>query len=449
MPPITIDTLRPLSFLSFRFLFGKPPKAQKSNTIHTKHSAFWGAVIGISVSIIPLYIVLFVSNGMIQGITDRYLETKTSHLQLSLPFNMDSATRTKIQQNIFKLTGVTSANFEVDGIGLAASSAGSTSAQIRGLDKSIVHDEGFQKFITVDSGEMFPTRQSEAVLGRYLARALGVNVGDTITLITLRGANEEQMLPKLSIFRVVGVVSSGYRELDANWFIIQAQTALRLLNPSTAYSFIGIKIGQPYSSELNNIAAEIRKEMPAWGLSNESGATIQSWRDIERSLFSSFSSTKSVLILIMVIAIIIAAINLASALTTYVVEHRMEIAILRSYGVSSRQTAAIFLIGGTTTGALGCIPGRAVGILISVYITEIIHGIQAVINFVSKLLTPSSHSITLLNPDYYLEHIPISMNWNYIVLILVSGIVISALVSLIPAVKSSRIAPAELIRHGE
>jgi lipoprotein-releasing system permease protein len=70
------------------------------------------------------------------------------------------------------------------------------------------------------------------VLGRYLARALGVNVGDSVSLITLRNADEAQMLPKLSIFRVAGIVSSGYRELDANWFIIQSEAALRLLNPS-------------------------------------------------------------------------------------------------------------------------------------------------------------------------------------------------------------------------
>jgi lipoprotein-releasing system permease protein len=450
MHQIKADNLRPLSFLGFRFLFGKPAQTQEAAALHhVRHSAFWGAVLGIGISIVPLYIVLFVSNGMIQGITDRYLETKTSHLQLSLPFNLNGETREKIQQDILGLQDVTTASFEVDGIGLAASSSGSISAQIRGMDQSVLKDEGFTKFIQVDDGAMFPERQNEAVLGRYLAKALGVNAGDTVTLITLRssGGDEAQMLPKLSIFRVAGIVSSGYRELDANWFIVQSETALRLLNPSTAYTFIGIKTMHPYGAELNTVASEIADQMARAGLSGIPGVDVRSWRDIERSLFASFSSTKSILILIMAIAILVASINLASALTTYVMEHRTEIAILRSFGVSPQQTAAIFLVGGAATGTLGCIVGSAVGIFISFYINQILRGVQAAINFVLKLWVPALHPMTLLNPDYYLEHIPIHINWNYIIFILGAGIVVSALVSLVPAIKSSHIAPAELIRH--
>lgn len=450
MHTIKAHRLQPLVFLGFRFLFGKPLRNSSAPTAHRgKHGAFWGAVLGISVSIVPLYIVLFVSNGMIQGITDRYLETKTSHLQLSLPLGVSGETREKLQQDILGLKGVVSTSFEVDGVGLAASPGGSVSAQVRGLDRSVVADPGFKKFIQVDSGGIFPERQNEAVLGRYLARALGVGVGDTVTLITLSDAYEGQMVPKLNIFRVAGIVSSGYRELDANWFIVQSETALRLLNPSTAHAFIGVKTTDPYGPTLNGIASEIHDQLVQSGLSGIPGFSIRIWRDIEHSLFASFSSTKSTLILIMAIAIIVAAVNLGSALTTYVIEHRTEIAVLRACGVSAQQTASIFLLGGAATGTLGCIAGSAVGIFISFYINQILSGIQAAINFVSRLLAPASHPVTLLNPDYYLEHIPISIDWNYIILIVGVGIAVSALVSLVPAVKSSRVAPAELIRHGE
>jgi len=80
--------------LSFWKALGKPLRNSSTPTAHRgRHGAFWGAVLGISVSIVPLYIVLFVSNGMIQGITDRYLEAKTSHLQLSLPLGVSEDTR--------------------------------------------------------------------------------------------------------------------------------------------------------------------------------------------------------------------------------------------------------------------------------------------------------------------------------------------------------------------
>jgi lipoprotein-releasing system permease protein len=210
---------------------------------------------------------------------------------------------------------------------------------------------------------------------------------------------------------------------------------------------MGIKISKPYGSDLDRIASEVSRAGQKYGLTSEQGARVRTWREIEKSLFQSFSSTRSVLVLIMVIAIIVAALNLASALTTFVIEHRAEIAIIRSFGVSRTQAALIFLLGGTATGAIGCIAGSLAGIAISIFINQIISGMQAILGFASRLLSADRQTIQLLNPDYYLEHIPITMDWRFVVLILLSGIALSAIASILPAMKSTSIAPAELIRH--
>ena len=447
MHQVKNPNIRPLTFVGLRLLFGRPVNEQYNDLYRARHSVFWGAVLGIGISLVPLYIVLFVSNGMIQGITDRYLETKTSHLQMSLPFSFDATQRNALTQDVSRMPGIISTSFEVDGIGLAASQNGSTSAQIRGLDGAVLQDKGFNRFISVDEGQMYPNRQNEVVLGRYLARKLEVKTGDSVTLITLRSNDSTNYLPKLAVFRVAGIISSGYRELDANWFIIQSDAALRLLNSATAYAFMGIKISKPYGSDLDRIASEVSRAGQKYGLTSEQGARVRTWREIEKSLFQSFSSTRSVLVLIMVIAIIVAALNLASALTTFVIEHRAEIAIIRSFGVSRTQAALIFLLGGTATGAIGCIAGSLAGIAISIFINQIISGMQAILGFASRLLSADRQTIQLLNPDYYLEHIPITMDWRFVVLILLSGIALSAIASILPAMKSTSIAPAELIRH--
>lgn len=439
--------VKPLAFLGLRFLFGRPVREQSKSTGGLKHSPFWGAVLGISISIIPLYIVIFVSNGMIRGITDRYLETKSYHLQALLPFDSSMGKRQELQRDVRTLPSVISASLEVDGLGLAASSAGSVSAQIRGLDQSIERDEGYLHFIHIDAGVLYPKAQNEAILGRYLARALQVKVGDSVTLITLRRAQNEAILPKISIYRVGGIISTGYRELDANWFIVQYGAATRILNAETAYSFLGIKVADPYGANLNSVGSEVAKNMLREDLTSNAAISVQTWRTTEQGLFQSFSSTRSVLILIMALAVIIAAINLASALTTYVLEHRQEIAVLKSYGLSRSQAATIFLIGGTSTGALGILAGSTVGICISIYINQIILGAQIVINFITRLFSPEVNPIALLNPDYYLEYIPIHFNWTYPLIILGVSILSSALVSIIPALKSASIAPSELIRH--
>jgi len=437
-----------LLFLGLRFLLGKRSGSIKGRkTGETKHGTFWGAVLGVGISIIPLYIVIFISNGMIQGITDRYLETKTSHLQAVIPFSLGNETRRALSRSILELQGVLSASFEIDGLGLAASNHGSASAQIRGLEETIVQDVGFRRFMHIDDGLLFPKSQNEVVMGKYLAKALQLKVGDTVTLITQRNGNSEMLLPKMSIFRVAGIVSTGYRELDANWFIIQRAAAERILNAETAYEFLGIKVLEPYSATLDSIASNVDEKMKQLGLSDESFSSVRKWPSIEQGLFKSFSSTKSILIFIMALAVIIAAINLSSALTTYVMEHWRDIAILRSFGASRRQTAAVFLFGGTIIGSIGCIIGSAIGVFTSIYINQILNGIQAVINFLSRQFEPGANPIRILNPDYYLEYIPISFDWRYVLIIVIASISASALVSLVPALKSASIAPAELIRH--
>lgn len=437
---------RPLAFLGLRFLFGRPADGREHRGPRLRHSPFWGAVLGISISIIPLYIVIFVSNGMIRGITDRYLETKTSHLQAMLPFDAPAEKILSLRGDAQTVPGVRFASPEIDGLGLAASGAGSVSAQIRGLDESVMQDPGFTRYVEVDSGARYPSALNEVVAGRYLARALQLEVGDTVTLITLRGSSGAALLPKIGVFRVAGIVSTGYRELDANWFIIQYSAARRALNAETSYSFLGIKVQDPYGSELDAVSAAVAEDMRRLGLATDSAA-VRSWRTSEQGLFQSFASTRSVLILIMALAVIIAAINLASALTTYVLEHRLEIAVLKSYGLSRAQAATIFLIGGTATGALGILAGSAAGIGISLSINQLIAGLQRMLNLAQSLLAPGSSPTPLLNPDYYLEHIPIDFSWTYPLVIAAVSILASAAVSIVPALKSASIAPSELLRR--
>lgn len=437
----------PLAFVIFRMLFGRPNLNRNARADKLRHSAFWGAMLGIGISLVPLYIVLFVSNGMIQGITDRYLETSTYHIQISIPFDAPPEKLTAAIGDILKIPSIRSAVHEIDGIALAASPAGSMSAQLRGLDRRIAEDPGFRTFITVDEGAMMPASSGEAVLGRYLAKTLKLKTGDTFTLLTLRSSEDHALLPKTKIFRVAGIVSTGYRELDERWCIVEASTAGQLLNPSTAYAFIGIKTANAYARDFSGLLDSVSRTASLHGFSPDQGLVPRAWYQIERSLFKSFSSTRAVLILIMALAIIIAVINLASAMTTFVIEHRTEIAILRSYGTSASQTARIFLLGGTVTGAVGCIAGSMTGVLISYFINDILRVIESVLQLVSALGGRGSVPVRLLNPDYYLERIPVAIDWRAVIVITGCGILLSALASLIPASKSAEIAPAELIRH--
>lgn len=171
---------------------------------------------------------------------------------------------------------------------------------------------------------------------------------------------------------------------------------------------------------------------------------------IERSLFRSFEVTRSTLLFIMAIAIAVAAINLSSALLTFVADHTTEIAILRSYGASSHSIGAIFLWSGMLTGAVGTLAGVILGIALSLFINPIIHGMEWIINAFNALAAVAAGQpplpIRLLDPAYYLEKIPVTVNFAEIMVITAASLLVCIIASLMPARKASKISVLELFR---
>ena len=156
-------------------------------------------------------------------------------------------------------------------------------------------------------------------------------------------------------FRVRGIVSAGYRELDALWAFVDIGAGSRILSGDASRSFIGIKTADPYHG-LGAVAAGAQGTLgPEWNVSP--------WTQIEYNLFKSFQTTRSLLILVMALAVGVAAINVGSALVMLVLERRREIAILKSAGASSSAIGLVFLLAGLATGGIGTLLGIAIGAL--------------------------------------------------------------------------------------
>ncbi|MFA5853210.1 MAG: FtsX-like permease family protein, partial [Spirochaetales bacterium] len=176
----------------------------------------------------------------------------------------------------------------------------------------------------------------------------------------------------------------------------------------------------------------------------------RTWPEIERSLYKSFGTTKSMLLFIMGIALIIAAVNLGSALSTFVAEHSMEIAVLRSVGATDAALKLIFVGAGLITGSIGTFLGLSLGLFISWNVNYLITGIEWLVTIFNTAIAFAggypSVPLKLLDPAYYLEKIPISIDFAQIALIAALSIALSAAASLIPALKASRISVQELIR---
>jgi len=186
------------------------------------------------------------------------------------------------------------------------------------------------------------------------------------------------------------------------------------------------------------------------------GVRVASWREIEYARLASFATTKALLLFIMALVVIVASVNVSSSVLMIIIERREELGILGSLGAGPRPLSLSFLAAGFSTGLAGTIIGIAVGLLVAVNINAVITGLEWLINLgisiaslVRESFAPSAarfEPVTLFNSAYYLKTIPVSIQPSEIGLVAVGSLVLSALASYLPAARSARTRPLDVLR---
>jgi lipoprotein-releasing system permease protein len=438
--------LGPAFLVAARCLFGAPVEG---STLRGRRGERYlrGAILGVALSLVPLIVVLVVADGMIEGITARYIEVGTYHLQAQ---NFESTSYDQLldtAQQASQIEGVSAAFAEMQGYGVALLGARTSGVALRAVDPAFLEDPGVLRYLKCLDGELRLGSSNEILLGNYLAKSLGAKTGDTVSIVTERRSRYESgssPAPKVSVFRVRGIVSAGYRELDELWAFVSLKAGSRILDPSLARSIVGIKVADPYG-RIEERRSVINKSLPGeW--------TAFTWPEVERNVFKSFSTTRALLLLVMALTVAVAAVNVGSAVVMLALERRRDIAILKSAGASPSFIAAILVFAGLGTGGIGTIFGLALGTIAAWRVNDLIAGAEYVVNFFARLgsalsASPSAPAaIRLLDPAYYLESIPVHIRPGELAIIGVLSIVLCMLAALIPALRASRQSPLEIFR---
>ncbi|MDR2078582.1 MAG: FtsX-like permease family protein [Treponema sp.] len=415
----------PLRFISLRYLLGRAREGGRY---------LRGAAGGIALSLIPIIVTLVVADGMIRGITDRYLELGTAHIQIYDFMNATEIEDTKTALEDFD--GLKGAWFERQGLGVLVGKKGKTGATIRATESSFWEDEGSRRFLKTLSGSPNIEGPQDVILGEALAESLGAEVGDTLRIMTLRVSSDGRNIPRLFPFTVKGIVSSGYRELDALWCIVGYDAGKRILAPEMSSSCLMIKINEPYTGA-DDAALKIYKKLgPGYG--------IYTWKELQRSQYSSYESTRQLLLFIMALVVIVAAVNVSSATSMLAIERQRDIAVLKAFGTNPKGISRIFIWGAFLTGITGGIIGIALGLGIGAAINPIIHGLEKALGFFSALF--HGGEVKILDPGYYLENIPLVIDWKAVFIIGTGTVLLSILASWIPARRAGAVPPIELLR---
>jgi lipoprotein-releasing system permease protein len=415
----------PSLFIALRYLWSRA---------HEGGRYLRGAAAGIAISLIPIIVTLIVSDGMIRGIIDRYLELGTGHLQVFEMYNTEK--RDDLADRIMTVKGVSGAWQETRSMGVLAGKSGKTGVSVRSIDGSFWTDPGSARFLKVIDGEPAPKTDRDMLLGEALASNIGAKVGDTVRLMTIRSADGGRQMPVIAAFTVRGIVSCGYNELDALWCILNTEGGRRILSAGQSSSSMIIKVDDPYK----------KADQYSWDVYMELGGgySILTWKELLRSQYSSYESTRQLLLFIMALIVIVAAINVSSATSMLVLERQRDIAVLKVSGANVKNITRIFLWGSFLTGIAGGIPGIIIGLLIGVNINSIIHSLEKALSFISGIFRGTE--VKILDPGFYLETIPIVIDWAAVFLIAVFAVLCSVLASLIPAYRAGRLKPMELLR---
>ncbi|GHU01413.1 ABC transporter substrate-binding protein [Spirochaetia bacterium] len=393
-----------------------------------------GAAAGIALSLVPIMVTMIVADGMIRGITDRYLELGTGHLHVYEFMDLGSLDDSPVRTA--GVDGVRGVWQERQGLGVLSGSGGKAGATIRAVDASFWDDTGSAKFLRVIEGEAKPPTSRTILLGEGLAETIGAKVGDTVPVMTIRSLDDGRTLPRLVVHDTPKGIQLPVARRNNTRHRKGGKAGQRILSPEFSEDYLIVKIDDPYRN-VDTAAAEISDML---GL----GYGVYTWKYLLQSQYSSYESTRQLLLFIMALIVLVAAVNVSSATSMLAIERQRDIAVLKAAGAGPAETSRIFLWGALLTSLCGAVIGIGAGLLIGVFINQLIGGLESIINFFGGFF--HGGTVKILDPGFYLQEIPIIINWQMVLFIGLFTVLASLVSSWIPARRAGKIPPMEILR---
>jgi lipoprotein-releasing system permease protein len=431
--------IRPILFFGVRQLSSK--SAERS------YRRIRGAVVGISLAIVPMIMVIQVSGGLIRGISERYIEVGSFHLQARNFTGVEDdefAVRATLARSV---SGVKSVNEIRYGLGLLQSESGRTGVSVQALPSGIADsDPVFKKYLEILDGKFDLSEEDSLLVSQPIAEQLGVEIGDELRLLTARSTSTGKYILRQSGMKVAGIFTTGYHDLDEMTVLISPVRGARLFKEDGS-RVLAIKVENPFD-DLDDIRERLQSALGRnW--------YVFTWYQLEESMYSTFETTQNLLLLIMAIIVIVAGVNISGSLIMLVMEKERDIAILRSAGVKAKDISAGFLFLGLTIGVIGTIFGMLLGILAAVHVNWIITGLEhfaSWIRYGALLITSRRGAVEykdleLLSSSFYLNQIPVVIGAKELFFTAALSISVALLASVAPARRASKMLPVEILRR--
>jgi lipoprotein-releasing system permease protein len=385
------------------------------------------SMLGVALGVAALITVLSVMNGFEKELRQRILGM-TSHAFIT----GTDGTLSDWQSLQTRITGypelVDSAPF-VEGQAMLSQGSRVRGTLVRGIDPALeprVSAIG-DKIIAGQLDDLKPG-SFDIILGKDLANAMGVGVGDKITMITPHVTpTPAGVIPRLKRLDVIGIFEIGMYEYDSALAIMNMEDAAKLFKIPNKVTGLRLELDDVYKAP--RILRELLTTLPT----SYRGAD---WTYQHANFFRALKTEKTVMFVILMLIVAVAAFNIVSTLIMMVTDKQADIAILRTLGMTPTDIMAIFMVQGTLIGLFGTLLGIIGGVSLALNVETIIANIEQILGY------------QFLPADvYYISNLPSDLHWNDVTIIGITAFVLSLLSTIYPSWRAAKIRPAEALRY--
>jgi lipoprotein-releasing system permease protein len=405
----------------------------------------WVSLAGVAVGVAALIVVLSVMNGFEGELRDRLLAL-SSHARVIVagesgggpPSSVQGSAQAATRAGDYDWQGalaVLRSDPRVRGVApyaeiqaLALRTPEMLPVQLRGVDPQL------EPAVSVAAAAMVEGRLDDLVpggdriiLGSVVARLLGVAVGDRVTLLVPGVAEGGAPAPRLREFSVSGVFEIGLHDHDGTLALAHLDDVRALASDDARAFGLHVKLDDPMSAPALN--SQLGDRLGA-------GLTLRDWTQDHANYFRAIRIEKRMMSIILMLIVGVAAFNIVAMLVMVVTDKRTDIAILRTFGASPRSVLGVFLTQGLVIGWAGVALGVALGVMLSLNVADIVPLMESVFGF--QVMDPSV---------YYVTRIPAELRAENVITIALIALVVTAAATVYPAMRASRVAPAEALRY--
>jgi lipoprotein-releasing system permease protein len=385
------------------------------------------SMLGMALGVATLIVVLSVMNGFQKELRTRILSV-ASHIEISGGGGPLRGWQ-QVMQEVAHAPHVVAAAPYVQAQGMLGMDQQVRGVLVRGiLPEAEDKVADFARHMKIGRAEMLAPGEFNIILGLELARALNVGIGDKVTLIAPQGmVTPAAVLPRLKQFKVVGVFEVGMFEYDSGLALINIEDAQKLYRLEDGVSGVRLKLDDLFAAPA--VSRELLNHFT-------SDVYVSDWTRSHANFFRAVALEKTMMFLILLLIVAVAAFNIISTLVMAVVDKQADIAILRTLGASPASIMQVFMVQGTVIGIVGLALGIGGGVALAL-------NVETVVPFLERLL-----GIHFLAKDvYYISDLPSDLHWGDVGLITVVSFVLTLASTLYPSWRASRVNPAEALRY--